>query len=510
MQGQAADVVIVGAGPVGLTLANLLGMYGVRTLVLERNPRLESEPRAVTLDDESLRTMQTTGLLQQVVDNVVLGYGVQYFDWQGKPFAAIQPTREEYGFPKRNAFRQPCLVQALYDGLARFAHVQVAFGHTVTAFTQHADRVELHSEVAGRNQAVHATWVIACDGGRSPVRELCGIVLGGETYSERWLIVDLDHRTDPGRHTRTYCDPRRPAIRLPGPNGTLRYEFMLRPGDKDDDVLDEANFRAWMAHRVPQDRDLPLVRKVIYGFHARVADRWRQGRVLLAGDAAHLTPPFAGQGLNSGIRDATNLAWKLAAVVQGKLPDTLLDTYEQERRPHASALIQMALRIGKVMQPKTLPGAFLAQTALRLACLFPWCRDYILQLRFKPKPRFEHGFFEPSAGLPWSELMPQPSVEYGQKSVRLDDVLGPDFSIVGTDARAIAQARHRLTLDGFTCRTVQIVARSDDFLPQLATPDAVRVRDSSGELLAWMDRLEASAIVVRPDRYVYQTIAAHA
>lgn len=516
MDEQDPDVVIVGAGPVGLTLANLLGVHGVRTLVIERNAALEPEPRAVTLDDESLRTLQGAGLQEAVLRDVVLGYGVQYHDWRGKPFAAIQPTRQEYGYPKRNAFRQPLLVRTLYEGLARFPHVAVRFGNSFTSFEQDAEGIRVHIDAGGAARTARARWLVACDGGRSPVREFCQIVLEGETYAERWLIVDLADRTVPLRHTSTYCDPRRPTIRLPGPRGALRYEFMLREGDRDEDVLDERNFRAWIARRVPADRDLPLVRKVIYGFHARVATRWREGRVLFAGDAAHLTPPFAGQGLNSGIRDAANLAWKLAALLRGSLQESVLDSYEQERRPHATALIQMALRIGKFMQPKSTWGAALTQTALRAACLVPACRDYILQLKFKPKPRFQNGCFLPSPTLTASELAPQPWVQQSSaKDVRLDEVLGSGFSVIGWDAAVVRDTALNAVPRGMCTGLVALVRSEDDFLgvhDSATVQDGdvasavVRVRDATGELTALLERFDASALVLRPDRYVYSVV----
>ncbi len=503
LQASAADVVIVGAGPVGLTLANLLGLHGVRVLLVERNAQLEGEPRAVTIDDESLRTLQAAGLVDAVVPDVVLGYGVRYVAWNGKPLAAIQPTRQEYGYPKRNAFRQPVLVRTLYEGLRRFPNVELRFGQELVSFEQ--DEAQVRCRLRGANGETTATaaWVVGCDGGRSKLRELCGVVLDGDSYPERWLIVDLAERTLPLRHTLTYCDPRRPAIRLPGPHGSLRYEFMLREGDRDEDVLTDATFRAWIRNRVPEDAELPLVRKAIYGFHARVATRWQTGRVLLAGDAAHLTPPFAGQGLNSGIRDATNLAWKLAAVTRWGAAPALVDSYEPERRPHAAALIRMALQIGSFMQPKSIPGAIAAQTALRLACLIPACRDYILQLRFKPKPQLQSGWFTPSPGHPHSELLPQPEVEHRTRGLlRLDEVLGAGFAIIGHDSPAFrAQAGHLLPA-GAPGRVVALLPAEDDFIGgEPEAPGIEHVRDVSGTLTGLLDRYGAVAIVVRPDRY---------
>lgn len=517
---ESYDVVIVGAGPVGLTLANLLGGYGVSTLVLERNPRLEGEPRAVTLDDESLRTMQAAGLLEAVVKDVVLGYGVQYFGWNGRPLAAIQPTRQEYGFPKRNAFRQPLLVKALYQGLARFPQVTVRFGCELTACAAPADGVRCEvrdlggsdSGSAASQRAVKAAWLVGCDGARSAVREHCGIAMQGSTYAERWLIVDLAERTTPLRHTRTYCDPRRPAIRLPGPHGTLRYEFMLRPGDRDEVVLAESTFRAWIGERMPEDAGLPLVRSAIYGFHARVAARWQQGRVLLAGDAAHLTPPFAGQGLNSGIRDAANLAWKLAAVTRWGAPLALIDSYETERRPHATALIRMALRIGAFVQPKSVAGAVVAQTTLRAACLIPACRDYILQLRFKPKPRLRQGWFQAIPGQPGSELLPQPLVEHPvQGSIRLDQALGSGYAMLGWDTPTFRACAARWLPSQAPGRIVALVRAEDDFLGAgVDDPGIVRIRDAGGELARVLERGGAVAMLIRPDRYWYQLFSSAA
>ncbi len=501
-----ADVIIVGAGPVGLTLANLLGVHGVRTLVLERHASTVAEPRAVSIDDESLRTMQAAGLAESVTRDCVLAYGVQYFSWTGKPFASILPTRQEYGYPKRNAFRQPLLEATLRDGTRRFDSLHILFNHELLGFEQDDEGVSCRVRRAdGGELSLRARWLAGCDGGRSMVREACGITLEGSTFAERWLIVDLEQRTTPLRHTQTFCDPLRPAIRLPGPYGTLRYEFMLRTHEDDAFALDEQRFRGWMAQRCPADRDLPLVRKVVYTFHARVAQRWRDRRVFLAGDAAHLTPPFAGQGLNSGIRDATNLAWKLAAVTRWGAPATLLDSYEPERRPHAAALIQMALRIGLFMQPKTKTGAALMQSALRIACLLPAARDYILQLRFKPKPVLRSGFFQPPP-LPgeWvSEMLPQPLMDLPDRSrCLLDELLGTGFAVIGWDTPALRHAAAALVPAGAPWRAVVLRRASEDFIASETLPHNVALaRDGSGALDEFLDRLGAQAIVVRPDRY---------
>lgn len=498
-----AEVLIAGAGPVGLVLANLLGLYGVRTVVVERNQQLGDEPRAVTLDDESLRTLQGTGLIDEVLKDLVLGYGVQYFGWNGKPLAEILPTRQEYGYPKRNAFRQPLLVGTLCAGLERFAHVQMLFDHELQGLEQHEQGVRcLLRRSGGQALTLGAKWVVGCDGGRSKVRELLQVALDGDSYPQRWLIVDLAERTVPLRDTRSYCDPRRPAIRLPGPHGSLRYEFMLHSDDRDDDVLSESTFRSWIHQRMPQDAGLPLVRKAIYGFHARVATRWRVGRVLLAGDAAHLTPPFAGQGVNSGIRDVANLGWKLAATLHWGAAPALLDSYESERRPHAAALIRMALRIGAFMQPKTILAAVLTQTCLRLVCLLPACRDYILQLRFKPKPQLHDRVFAAHGRGQRCELMVQPEVGLPDGSlVRLDAALGAGFALIGWDTPAFRAAAPQLLPAGMPGRVVALLRAGDDFPDTQQDSASACVRDMSGELGRMFGRYRAVAMLIRPDRY---------
>jgi 3-(3-hydroxy-phenyl)propionate hydroxylase len=492
-------------------LANLLGRQGVETLVIERNTSTVGEPRAVTIDDESLRTVQATGLITEVLPHVVQGYGVHYYSWRGKVFARIEPQAMEHGFPKRNAFRQQVLVGQLRDGLRRFSGSAIWFGHELVKFHDDGDSgngVQLELRHGGETKHIRCDWLVACDGGRSGVREQLGIPLTGSSYDEKWLIVDLLERNSAFRHTRTYCDPARPAIRLPGPDGTLRYEFMLHEGEDPDDMLDEARVRGWIHAREPVDAQLPITRKVVYAFHARVANRWKAGRVLLAGDAAHLTPPFAGQGMNSGVRDAANLAWKLAAVVQGRLPASLLDSYETERKPHAWSLIQMAVRIGTFMQPKSVPAAMLTQGALKLFSVFPPVRDYVLQLKFKPKPRFFEGFFVPrhaaAALVPAGQLLPQPQVELpGGTQAALDDVLGSGFallSLADAESSAVAAARAALASAGLDCRHIPVVAQSDDFLQRAETDTTLR--DCGGTLEAIIRSAGAQAVLLRPDRYV--------
>jgi 3-(3-hydroxy-phenyl)propionate hydroxylase len=318
------SVVIVGAGPTGLTLANLLGAYGVDVLLIERNPATVAEPRAVSIDDESLRTMQAAGLIDAVLPEIVAGYGSEYFSRRGRMFLKVQPTDQPYGYARRNAFRQPILENQLRQGLNRYSNVTTLFSCSLRSFTETPGsvRAELQGDVSS---IVECDYLVGCDGASSNVRTQLGIELKGKTFAEPWLILDLENAAVPNRNTFVCCDPARPYIALPGPNQTRRFEFKLHPYEKAEDML-RPEVVSELLTRGGTSPDSRLTRTCVYRFHARVADKWSSRRVFLAGDAAHLTPPFAGQGMNSGVRDAHNLAWKLAYVVAGRLGPRLLDT----------------------------------------------------------------------------------------------------------------------------------------------------------------------------------------
>jgi 3-(3-hydroxy-phenyl)propionate hydroxylase len=500
------EVVIVGAGPTGLTLANILGLHGIRTMIVERNAATVSEPRAVSIDDESLRTMQYIDLIDTVRSRTIQGYGSHYFSASGSCFAKVMPETLEYGFPRRSAFRQPVLEAQLREALKRYPNVEARFSSKVTRIVDEGDSVQIQIEAAGGAiDQVRAQYVAACDGGRSPIRDSLGIKLNGSTYDERWLIVDLMNSTDRFRHTRVFCDPSRPGLALPGPEGTRRYEFMMLPGEKEEELLDEVTVRRLLAVHSEEDARLPIVRKVIYRFHARIADKWRAGRIFLAGDAAHLTPPFAGQGMNSGVRDAQNLGWKLAHVLQGNLGAGALDAYEAERRPHAWALIQMAVKMGHVMVPRSKTQASLTQMAFRLLGLYRPARDYVMQMKYKPQPHYEEGMVVGEAGKEVrGRMFPQPLVERRDGSkILLDQVLGKGFAVLEWDdgeTPFAAQGEHLLRT-----HCVRIIPKDHRFTANDA--DTEQVRDLTGAIGSIFEEADIRGVILRPDRYVAAALA---
>jgi len=495
-------IIVVGAGPTGLTLAGFLARYGCEVLLVERNPQTVQEPRAVSIDDESLRTMQSVGVVNELIPNIVLGYGSHYFSPAGSRFLTVKPTTLEYGYPRRNAFRQPLLEQVLRDNLARYPNATASFETELLEFSQTADAVTVRVQRAGAVEELTCDYLVGCDGSRSFVRQKLGIDLHGSTFRERWLILDLEATTDPTRDTKVFCNPARPCLSLPGPRGTRRFEFMLREGEADADVLAPDNVAALLRLYSTDDRAV-LRRKVVYTFHARMADRWRSGRVFLAGDAAHLMPPFAGQGMNSGVRDAHNLAWKLAAVVAGRLGERLLDSYETERRHHATAMTQLAINMGRVMMPRNRVQAFAVQTFFRALALYPAARSYFAEMKYKPKPRFDRGFLLPHPQAKQSligRLFPQPLVMSAAGLALLDDALGDGFALVappGTPPRLLASINAddtRLNL-----RRVAVLDKED-----AASVEAplIAARDLRGELAQRLAGQPRGLYLLRPDRYV--------
>lgn len=504
------DVLVVGGGPTGLTLSNVLGRAGVRFALVDRKPSTIAEPRAVSIDDESLRTMQAVGLAEAVMKDVVPGYGVHYFTRHGgRCFGKVIPTASEYGFPRRNAFRQPLFEATVREGLNRFESGQVLFGHTLESFTQGEEGVVAQvSASSGEKMEIRAQYLVACDGGRSPVREMLGIKMVGSTFKSRWLVIDTEDDDDTFSQMRVYCDAKRAVVDVPGPHRTRRFEILVHPHESADAIMEPAAIRQLLMP-FRGDRETNIVRKVVYTFHARVAERWQEGRVFLAGDAAHLTPPYAGQGMNSGVRDAFNLGWKLAAVLDGRLPARVLGTYEMERREHAWALIRLALNLGIVMAPSSRLSAFLWQSFFKFADHIPPLRDYFLQMKFKPKPRFREGLLGSDDGLGKrsyrGRMLPQPMVRTADGTVSLlDDLTGQGFALVQygpANGSRLADLGHPLW-NNLRCTRVHVLPAGST-LPVGAGKGpcqfVIDINDAFGPLLA--DQA-GRILLLRPDRYV--------
>jgi len=500
-----ADILVVGAGPTGLLLSNLLGAMGVKTVLVERNPSTVDEPRAVSIDDESMRALQAAGLDDVVQSITTKGYGSVYFGPDGKQFAEVKPFLKEYGFDKRNAFEQPQFEARLRTALSRHDAVTTLFGTEMESFDQDDAGVTAILKSETGMSTVRAQYMVACDGGRSSTRKKLGIELEGSTFKEPWLIVDLKSTKNRGFHTEVFCDPRRSAISLPGPDGIRRYEFKLNPGETAELAETEA-FARDLLRNVGPDEHEAIRRQRVYTFHARIASKWRVGRVFLAGDAAHLTPPFAGQGMNSGLRDAHNLAWKLEEALARTDAEELLDSYQIERKPHAWSMIELALRMGKVMMPSSVPKGVLIRLGFRLLGFYPPARDYVAQMKYKPKPQFKAGLVRLMAGSDEQRLVgrmiPQPVVvDVFRQETLLDRVL-PDRPIALVFAERPDEALDKQTTARLAAAGAEVVGLTPQWINAVSSQFPV-YRDKSGLFTTGsFCSCLGKVLLIRRDRYI--------
>jgi 3-(3-hydroxy-phenyl)propionate hydroxylase len=509
----AVTVAIVGAGPVGVTAANLLGTYGVDTLIVDRETGVVEYPRAVGVDDEALRTFQAAGLVDDILRDTIANVPMKLFDAAGRCLADIRPTGRDLGWFRRNIFMQPLAEATLRRGLARFPHVRLMLGTEMRELSQDDGGVTLHLvDEGGGQHEVRADYVIAADGGRSPVRAQLGIPLEGNTHARKWVVIDCANDPLDAPYTALHCDPRRPYVCAHMPYDHRRWEFMLFPGEDDDENLTRDRIDDLLRHHLDDPGKVDVIRARVYTHHSRIAARFLDGRVALAGDAAHLMPPWAGQGMNTGFRDATNLCWKLAAVAKGQADPSLLSTYDQERRPHARAMIDLSTRLGQILSPTRRSVAHVRDLVLRGLAVAPPVKRWTLEMRFKPIPDYRRGFTvpdDPEQRLPTAgRMLPQPDVETADGArVRLDDVLGDWFAVVGFECDPLSGLTESelATLDRFRPRIVKIVeSRPGERCHQqpCVDPETVVVEDVDNQLCPWFHARGRAAVFVRPDRYV--------
>ena len=501
------DVIIVGAGPAGLTLANILGLQGVKTLVVDERDTLIDYPRGVGLDDEALRIFQSIGLVQQILPHTVPNQILRFFDAKRRLLAEMAPPDAQFGWPKRNGFVQPMVDAELLRGLDRFDHVGVRWGHRMENCIESADDVTV--EFSDGHEPVRARYVVGCDGGRSATRRLMGVSFDGTTSSTRWLVVDVAN--DPLGHPNSEvgADPARPYVSISIAHGIRRFEFMIHADESDEQAEDPAFVKSMLAQRVPYPESVDMIRHRLYTHHSRIAGSFRKGRLMLAGDAAHLMPVWQGQGYNSGIRDAGNLGWKLAAVINGHAADALLDTYDVERRKHARAMIDLSTMVGRVISPTNRRVAALRDRVIHAASVVPSLKRYILEMRFKPMPRYHQGAVfhagPASDTSPTGTLFIQPRVDTrDQQNVLLDDVLGSGFAVLcwSNNLRAVLGDK---AFDRWKALGAKFIAVRP--MTQLQwtghdDPDVEIVGDRIGALKSWFDTHTDSVLFLRPDRCI--------
>ncbi|CAM3133375.1 3-(3-hydroxy-phenyl)propionate/3-hydroxycinnamic acid hydroxylase [Klebsiella spallanzanii] len=504
-----AQVAIAGAGPVGLMIANYLGQMGVSVLLIEKLDSLIDYPRAIGIDDEALRAMQAVGLVDNVLPHTTPWHAMRFLTPKGRCFADIQPMTDEFGWSRRNAFIQPQVDGVLYEGLSRFPHVRCLFSREVEAFSQDSDGVTLNLQGSdGEHETVRADWLVACDGGASLIRRTLNIPFEGKTAPNQWIVIDIANDPLATPHVYLCCDPVRPYVSAALPHGVRRFEFMVMPGETEAQLSEPDNMRKLLSKVLPDPDNVELIRQRVYTHNARVAERFRVDRILLAGDAAHIMPVWQGQGYNSGMRDAFNLAWKLALVVNGQAGESLLDSYQQERRDHAKAMIDLSVTAGNVLAPpKRWHGAVRDGISWLLNYLPP-VKRYFLEMRFKPMPQYRDGALlaeDEGKSSPVGKMFIQPKVtlETGQVTL-LDEVIGANFAIIawgcnplwGLNEEQISRWR------AVGVRFIQVVPEVQIHCDQDNVPGVIRLGDTQNRLKSWFALHDTAIAVVRPDRFV--------
>ncbi len=475
------DIAIVGCGPVGAFAANLFGRAGLRTLVIDRDAAPYSLPRAVHIDHEMARLLADIGLWDAIKDRMLPADGHIHIGADGgmiRYMSAVgQPRR--FGHANDYFFFQPELEAVLRHGLSRFQNVETRLGVEVTEVTQDGSGVALR---LADGATFTTAWAIGCDGARSIVRKSAGIKLDDLKFDEPWLVVDAEvdgEITFPDfagvpqganlqRLSVMLCDPHRPATIVPGRGTHRRWEFMLLPGESDVAMQDRAIVQALVA---PWVQGVPhsIIRAATYRFHGLVAESWRHGRLFLAGDAAHQTPPFFGQGMCHGLRDAANLAWKLALVHAGHADAALLDTYQTERDAQVRHVIGRAVEVGRsicILDPQ---AAAARDARVRSEAGMHTAAELIVPL------------LSSIVGQGGGERFINPRVGVGL----LDDATAGGWTLLSRAPLDLsATAREVLTTLGATCTTV----------------DAVN--DIDGHLTAWFTAKNVDTALIRPDFYL--------
>ncbi|RQR27791.1 bifunctional 3-(3-hydroxy-phenyl)propionate/3-hydroxycinnamic acid hydroxylase [Burkholderia sp. Bp9143] len=539
----ACDVAIVGLGPTGLILAHMLGQAGHQVVVLEREPVFYGNARAVYTDDECMRIFQHLNVVDEVQSRMMMETPVQLVRRDGTPLTQYMPRKRPFGWPVINFFYQPYLETTLAETLARYPNVEVRRGREVVDFVQDTDSVSVTHQatrearfsdstdalarVDGESdiRTLRARYLVGADGGRSIVRTKLGIEMSGKSFPEPWLVVDLERKpgTDALRHLPYFnfvVDPKLPVVSCVQPGKFHRFEFMLMPGETKENMERPETVRKYLSMFVDPDQFV-VKRKLVYTFNALIASKWRVGRVLLGGDAAHMTPQFMGQGASSGVRDAYNLGWKLDLVLRGLAAEALLDTYQSERHAHAKAMIDTSVLLKDVVSARSLSATLLRDASLGIIRAIPPLRRWFQEGGFKPMPVYRKNAY---LGLPRRHrrgpegaLVPQPEVRlFNGDRRKLDDLLGNGFSLIGlnVDPSRCMNDVSRATLSALSARSVTMYPYGGrpqglESVNRDNTIGGAEVEDIGGEMIAWFGKAgfktEAVA-VLRPDRFAFAVI----
>ncbi|MFH7808196.1 MULTISPECIES: bifunctional 3-(3-hydroxy-phenyl)propionate/3-hydroxycinnamic acid hydroxylase [unclassified Acinetobacter] len=503
------EVAILGAGPVGLTIANYLSKQGVQVTVIEQLDSLIDYPRAIGIDDESLRTIQSLGLVEQVLPHTTPNHAMRFLTPKGRCFADIQPLTREFGFSRRNAFIQPQVDNVLLQGLKQYEQTHVLFSRQLIEFSQDQTGVTLKLQTADQTEEIiQAQYLIACDGGNSIIRRTLNIDFAGKTAPNQWIVIDIENDPLATPHIYLCCDPVRPYVSAALPHGIRRFEFMVMPGETQEELSQPENIAKLLSKVLPTTDGIEVIRQRVYTHNARIAEKFRVDRILLAGDAAHIMPVWQGQGYNSGMRDAFNLAWKVALVVQGKASAELLDSYQVERKDHAKAMIDLSVMAGHVLAPPKKWQGFVRDGIAHALNYIKPIKQYLLEMRFKPMPKYHAGALitDGSKTTPVGKMFIQPHVKLESgKTVLLDEVLSNDFAIIawGVDPKWGLTPAHMQQWQKLGVKFVQVIpAVQLDNEKRQKYDGVITVGDLGTDIRSWFGQTTESVVILRPDRFV--------
>jgi len=491
------DVAIVGYGPTGATAANLLGQLGLKVVVIDREADVYANARAISTDEEVLRVFQSVGLSERLQQDMLADRPVAFVDEDGVPFIEMMINSRGSGHPPQQFLYQPAMDHVMREGVSRFPNVEVLLEHECLRVLNKGDEVELMLADLRTDtfKRLRASYVIAADGGSSPTRGQLGIGYAGRTYGERWVVIDTKVLKEWDAHDRLrfHSNPSRPTVDCPTPLGHHRWEYPARTEEDEQELLREGAIWKVLNDQGITSEHVKILRAVIYSHHVRVADRWRFGRVFLAGDAAHAMPPWIGQGMSAGVRDAANLCWKLHAVIKGQAPDSLLDSYQAERKPHVTEVTRRAVLVGRVITERNRVVATIRNHTLRALSRLPGSPAVYQKLLWIPDARYGEGFFADGGHRAVGWQVPQPWVlDPSGAKVRFDDVLGGQWTI--------------LHAGGPPAGTKQWAALGVPAIRLAGPHDGLHrqaIRDPDGTLTRWLQRKKAAAVVLRPDGFIY-------
>jgi 3-(3-hydroxy-phenyl)propionate hydroxylase len=504
------DAIIVGYGPVGAVLANILGKRGLSVAVVERMSGIFDKPRAINIDHEVMRILQSVGIADAVDAICSPHTGTEFRGIDNRLIKLFAPAKQPFplGWTPNLMFIQPEFEPLLRGGAARFANVDVMLSHEAGELEQDDREVRLSVTAleSGRRLQLRSRYVIACDGATSPIRKQLDISQESLEFDEWWTVVDawLRGETPLPLMTTQFCLPSGPTTYVVGPRGLRRWELKILPHEDRADYEHRETINRRLAPFVDTTQ-IDIWRSATYRFHALLARQWRRGRVFLAGDAAHQMPPFMAQGLCSGIRDAGNLGWKLAAVLRDGRRSSLLDTYEAERKPHIRELVATTKAIGEIIGELDFDAARQRDEALGRE--LDLGRSETRRQKFIPD--LTHGLIalgrdgHPAPGSGALFVQPWVIVSDGTRR-RLDDVLGDHFAIVTSEAASQAW------LDAASLETwsalsgVRVIVRTGDPPSSQGSLDGIlEVREDGTLFKDWIAQFGNGAAVVRPDKYVY-------